>query len=60
VGAKESIYKELSGIYDKNSLPNRIAFLYNKMKMFLQSFGASDFALVNENILCQISHASAG
>ena len=51
---KSSIYQELNGIYDKNSIPNRTAFLYNKMKLFLKSAKAEGFSIVNENILCHL------
>jgi len=50
---KESVYQELNAIYGK-AIPTRIAFLYNKMKLFLQAYGVAEFTLVNENILCRL------
>jgi len=50
---KKSAYQELNAIYGK-AIPTRIAFLYNKIKLFLQAYGVSDFAFVNENILCHL------
>jgi len=50
----ESIYRELCGKFDEDALPRRAAYLYNKMKMFLDESTASSCAFVDKRILAHV------
>jgi hypothetical protein len=50
----ESIYKELRGIYDKSVMSGRVALIYRRAEAFLDEIGATDIAVVNENVLCHL------
>lgn len=45
-----SIYRELCGIFGKDTLSSRAAHLYNKMKLFLAKINADDTIYIDTRI----------
>jgi len=50
----ESIYRELCGKFDADTLPRRAAYLLNIMKLFLEAASASDNAFIDTKILAHV------
>jgi hypothetical protein len=46
-----SIYKELRGIYDRQQIPRRIAFLKSLMENYIRLSGSAGLAAVNDNLI---------